>query len=65
MRMGSRYVDVLWMHDWDRFTPLEETLRVLDDLVRDGKVRYLGFSDGPAWVASDAQTLARLRGGRR
>jgi aryl-alcohol dehydrogenase-like predicted oxidoreductase len=35
---------------------------VLDDLVRDGKVRYLGFSDVPAWVASEAQTLARLRG---
>ncbi|MEA2131560.1 MAG: hypothetical protein QOJ85_4451, partial [Solirubrobacteraceae bacterium] len=34
--------------DWDRFTPLEETLRVLDDLVRDGKVRYVGFSDVPA-----------------
>jgi aryl-alcohol dehydrogenase (NADP+) len=50
------------MHDWDRFTPLEETLRVLDDLVRDGKVRYLGFSDAPAWLASEAQTVARLRG---
>jgi aryl-alcohol dehydrogenase-like predicted oxidoreductase len=62
-RLQTDYLDLLWMHDWDRFTPLEETLRVLDDLVRDGKVRYLGFSDAPAWVASEAQTIAQLRGG--
>jgi aryl-alcohol dehydrogenase-like predicted oxidoreductase len=61
-RLQTDYVDLLWLHNWDRFTPLEETLRVLDDLVRDGKVRYVGFSDVPAWVASEAQTMARLRG---
>jgi aryl-alcohol dehydrogenase-like predicted oxidoreductase len=61
-RLQTDYVDLLWMHDWDPFTPLEETLRVVDDLVRDGKVRYLGFSDAHAWVASEAQTIARLRG---
>jgi aryl-alcohol dehydrogenase-like predicted oxidoreductase len=61
-RLQTDYLDLLWLHDWDRFTPLEVTLRVLDDLVRDGKVRYLGFSDVPAWVASEAQTIARLRG---
>src|SRR6201999_2281379 len=56
------YVDLLWLHNWDRATPIEETLRTLDDLVRAGKARYIGFSDVPAWVASEAQTLARLRG---
>jgi aryl-alcohol dehydrogenase-like predicted oxidoreductase len=61
-RLQTDYLDLLWLHNWDRFTPLEETLRVLDDLVRDGKVRYLGFSDVPAWVASEAQTIARSRG---
>ncbi len=61
-RLQTDYLDLLWTHDWDRFAPVDETLRVLDDLVRDGKVRYLGFSDVPAWVASETQTLARLRG---
>lgn len=61
-RLQTDYVDLLWLHNWDRRTPIEETLRTLDDLVRDGKVRYMGFSDVPAWVASEAQTTARLRG---
>lgn len=50
------------MHTWDRHTPIEETLRALDDLVRTGKVRYVGFSDAPAWKVAQAQTLAQLRG---
>jgi aryl-alcohol dehydrogenase-like predicted oxidoreductase len=61
-RLQTEYVDLLWLHQWDRSTPLEETLRALDDLVRDGKVRYIGFSDVPAWVASEAQIIARFRG---
>jgi aryl-alcohol dehydrogenase-like predicted oxidoreductase len=61
-RLRTDYVDLLWLHNWDRSTPLEETLRVLDDLVRAGTVRYVGFSDVPAWVASEAQTLAHARG---
>lgn len=61
-RLRTDYVDLLWLHNWDRGTPIEETLRALDDLVRDGKVRYVGFSDVPAWVASEAQTIARFRG---
>jgi aryl-alcohol dehydrogenase-like predicted oxidoreductase len=61
-RLQTDYVDLLWLHSWDRGTPVEETMRALDDLVRAGKVRYLGFSDTPAWVAAEAQTLARLRG---
>jgi len=50
------------MHAWDRHTPIEETLRTLDDLVRAGKIRYLAFSDTPAWKVAQAQTIARLRG---
>jgi aryl-alcohol dehydrogenase-like predicted oxidoreductase len=61
-RLQTEYVDLLWLHNWDRSTPLEETLRALDDLVRDGKIRYIGFSDVPAWVASEAQTIAHFRG---
>jgi aryl-alcohol dehydrogenase-like predicted oxidoreductase len=47
---------------WDRFTPIEETMRALDDLVRAGKVRYIGFSDTPAWKVTQAQTTALFRG---
>jgi aryl-alcohol dehydrogenase-like predicted oxidoreductase len=50
------------MHCWDDFTPIDETLRALDDLVRAGKVRYLGVSDTPAWKVAQAKTLAELRG---
>jgi aryl-alcohol dehydrogenase-like predicted oxidoreductase len=46
----------------DRFTPIEETLRGLDDLVASGKVRYVGFSDTPAWRVAQAQTIAHFRG---
>jgi aryl-alcohol dehydrogenase-like predicted oxidoreductase len=49
------------MHAWDRHTPIDETLRALDDLVRAGKVRYLGFSDTPAWKVAQAQVTAQLR----
>ena len=61
-RLQTDYIDLLWMHAWDRHTPIEETLRAVDDLVRAGKVRYLGFSDAPAWKVAQAQTLAQLRG---
>jgi aryl-alcohol dehydrogenase-like predicted oxidoreductase len=61
-RLQTDYVDLLWMHAWDRNTPIEETLRALDDLVRAGKVRYLGFSDTPAWKVAQAQVTAQLRG---
>ena len=50
------------MHNWDRHTPIEETLRTLDDLVRAGKIRYIGFSNTPAWVTAQAQTTALLKG---
>jgi aryl-alcohol dehydrogenase-like predicted oxidoreductase len=61
-RLQTGYIDLYWMHSWDATTPIEETMRALDDLVRAGKVRYIGFSDTPAWKCAEAQTLARLRG---
>ena len=61
-RLQTDYIDLLWMHAWDRNTPIEETMRALDDLVRAGKVRYIGLSDTPAWKVAQAQLLAQLRG---
>jgi aryl-alcohol dehydrogenase-like predicted oxidoreductase len=61
-RLQTSYIDLYWMHAWDRTTPIEETLRALDDLVKDGKVRYIGFSDTPAWKTAQAQTIAQFRG---
>jgi aryl-alcohol dehydrogenase-like predicted oxidoreductase len=61
-RLQTDYLDLYWLHNWDRHTPLEETLRVLDDLVRAGKIRYLGFSNTPAWFTAAAQATALLRG---
>jgi aryl-alcohol dehydrogenase-like predicted oxidoreductase len=60
-RLRTDYLDVLWVHIWDRHTPLEETVRALDDLVQVGKVLYLGVSDAPAWVVARANTLAEWR----
>lgn len=64
-RLGTDYVDVLWLHAWDFLTPVEEVLRALDDLVSAGKVLYLGVSDTPAWVVARAVTLAESRGWSR
>ncbi|RBQ18028.1 aldo/keto reductase [Spongiactinospora rosea] len=61
-RLRTEYVDLYWVHLWDRHTPLEETMRALDDVVRAGKVLYVGISDAPAWVVSRADTLAEWRG---
>jgi aryl-alcohol dehydrogenase-like predicted oxidoreductase len=61
-RLQTDYIDLYWMHAWDPTTPIEETLRALDDLVSSGKVRYIGFSDTPAWKCAQAQTLAAFRG---
>ncbi len=60
-RLRTDYIDLYWMHAWDKTTPIEETMRALDTLVQQGKVRYLGFSDTPAWKVAQAQTLAQLR----
>jgi len=61
-RLGTDYIDLYWLHNFDMFTPIEETMRALDDLVRDGKVRYIGFSDIPAWKTAQAQMIAAFRG---
>jgi aryl-alcohol dehydrogenase-like predicted oxidoreductase len=61
-RLDTDHIDLLWLHMWDGMTPVEEVMRALDDLVRDGKVLYVGISDTPAWVVSQANTLADLRG---
>ncbi|WP_218024347.1 aldo/keto reductase [Nocardia lijiangensis] len=60
-RLRTDYVDIFWVHIWDRHTPLEETLRALDDAVSAGKVLHLGISDAPAWVVARANTLAQWR----
>lgn len=60
-RLGTEYIDLLYLHMWDFSTPVEEVLRGLDDLVRAGKVLYLGISDTPAWIVSYAQAIAELR----
>ena len=64
-RLAVDYVDLYYVHAWDFMTPVEEVMRGLDDLVRAGKVLYVGISDTPAWVVSQANTLADLRGWSR
>lgn len=64
-RLATDYIDLLWLHMWDYTTPVEEVMRSLDDLVSAGKVLYVGISDTPAWVASQANMLADLRGWSR
>ena len=61
-RLQTDYVDLYWLHLWDCMTPIEEVMRALDDMVRAGKVLYVGISDSPAWIVSRAVTLAELRG---
>ena len=61
-RLGTDYIDLLYLHLWDGTTPVGEILRGLDDLVRSGKVLYVGISDMPAWQVSRMQTIAELRG---
>ena len=61
-RLKTDYIDLYWVHAWDYMTPVEEVMRGLDDLVRAGKILYVGISDTPAWVVSRANMLAELRG---
>jgi aryl-alcohol dehydrogenase-like predicted oxidoreductase len=60
-RLRTDYIDIYWVHIWDRHTPVEETMRALDDAVRAGKVLYVGISDAPAWLVARANTLAQWR----
>lgn len=61
-RLQTDYIDLLWVHIWDAFTPVEEVVRALDDVVRSGKVLYVGISDTPAWLVARAVTQAEERG---
>jgi aryl-alcohol dehydrogenase-like predicted oxidoreductase len=64
-RLQTDYIDLYWMHAWDMITPVEEVVASLDMLVKAGKVRYIGFSDVPAWYVARAQTLAEQQGRER
>jgi aryl-alcohol dehydrogenase-like predicted oxidoreductase len=61
-RLGTDYVDVLYIHAWDQLTPVEDTLRALDDLITMGKILAIGVSNMPAWTISRVDLLAELRG---
>jgi aryl-alcohol dehydrogenase-like predicted oxidoreductase len=61
-RLNTDYIDLYWLHAWDTMTPVEEVMSTIDALVREGKVRYFGLSDVPAWYGARAQTIAELRG---
>ena len=61
-RLNTDFIDVLYLHIWDALTPMDEVLRGLDDLVRQGKVNYIAISDTPAWMVSKGQTMAELMG---
>jgi aryl-alcohol dehydrogenase-like predicted oxidoreductase len=61
-RLGTDYIDVYYLHVWDMHTPVEEVASTLDDLVRAGKIRYVGLSDVPAWYAARYQSIAERHG---
>src|SRR6185503_5759247 len=61
-RLGTDYVDLYQIHRWDKYTPIEETLAALHDVIKAGKARYIGASSMYAWQFSKAQYVARLNG---
>lgn len=61
-RLNTDYIDLYWLHAWDYRNSIEEVLRALDDLVRQGKILHIGLSDTPSWIVSEGQAIARLRG---
>lgn len=61
-RLRTDYIDLYWLHNWDKLTPIEETMAALHDLVQAGKVRYIAVSDTPAWKVAQAQVIAQFRG---
>ncbi|MEO7993642.1 MAG: aldo/keto reductase [bacterium] len=64
-RLQTDYIDLYWLHCWDATTPVEEVVYTLDTLVRDGKIRYWGLSDVPAWYLARAWSIAEARGTSR
>jgi aryl-alcohol dehydrogenase-like predicted oxidoreductase len=61
-RLQTGFIDVLYLHIWDDLTPIDEVLRGIDDLIRQGKVNYAAISDTPAWIVSKGNTMAELKG---
>jgi len=61
-RLKTDHIDLYWVHAWDFTTPEEEVLRALDDMIRAGKILYIGISDTPAWIVSRMNAIAELRG---
>lgn len=60
-RLQTDYIDLYWIHQWDWNTPFEESMRTLDQLVKSGKVRYIGVSYAPAWKITQAQLIAQMK----
>lgn len=58
-RLKTDYIDLYWIHSWDRFSETDEVLRALDDLVRAGKILHIGASNTPAWRVAEANATAR------
>jgi len=61
-RLSTEFIDLYWLHAWDFTTPEEEILRALDDMIRAGKIHYIGVSDTPALIVSRMNAIAELRG---
>ena len=61
-RLGTDYIDIYEIHEFDEYTPLEVTLRALDDLVREGKVRYIGCSNFTGWQLMKSLAISREKG---
>jgi aryl-alcohol dehydrogenase-like predicted oxidoreductase len=61
-RLKTEFIDLLYLHIWDDLTPIDEVLRAMDDLIKQGKVNYAAISDTPAWVVAKGNTLAELMG---
>jgi aryl-alcohol dehydrogenase-like predicted oxidoreductase len=61
-RLNTDYIDLYWLHAWDYRNSIEEVMRAMDDMVRQGKILSIGLSDIPAWVVSEGQAIAKIRG---
>jgi aryl-alcohol dehydrogenase-like predicted oxidoreductase len=61
-RLKTEFIDILYLHIWDDITPIDEVLRGMDDLIRQGKINYAAISDTPAWVVAKGNTMAELMG---
>jgi aryl-alcohol dehydrogenase-like predicted oxidoreductase len=64
-RLKTDFIDLFYLHIWDDLTPIDEVMRAMDDLVKQGKINYIAISDTPAWVVAQGNTLAELMGWSR